>query len=138
MATVETKIRIDNVSHVVRANGALYVIDWAVDTADGVQGVDVPVVTGEDQQDYLQKWRDLGFKGIAPTYPTYQWRTAIIAAVNTLKGEQVPSPEWVLPQPAITQDVLDQYINEKMPPLHYAMCGCEDMPNYPNAWGGTE
>jgi ribose transport system substrate-binding protein len=100
------------------------------------QGVDVPVVTGEDQQDYLQKWRDLGFKGIAPTYPTYQWRTAVIAAVNTLKGEQVPGPEWVLPQPAITQDVLDQYINESMPPLHYAMCGCEDMPNYPQAWGG--
>ena len=35
MATVETKIRIDNVSHVVRANGALYVIDWAVDTEIG-------------------------------------------------------------------------------------------------------
>ncbi|RYE41955.1 MAG: ABC transporter substrate-binding protein, partial [Hyphomicrobiales bacterium] len=102
------------------------------------QGVDVPVVTGEDQQDYLQKWRDLGFKGIAPTYPSYQWRTAIIAAVQTLKGEPVPGPEWVLPQPAITQDVLDQYINEKMPPLHYAMCGCEDMSTYPNAWGGTE
>ncbi len=101
-------------------------------------GFDVPVVTGEDQQDYLQKWRDLGFKGIAPTYPTYQWRTAIVAAVNTLKGEQVPGPEWVLPQPAITQDVLDDYINEKMPPLHYAMCGCEDMPNYPQAWGGTQ
>jgi ribose transport system substrate-binding protein len=102
------------------------------------QGVDVPVVTGEDQQDYLQKWRDLGFKGIAPTYPSYQWRTAVIAAVQTLKGEQVPGPEWVLPQPAITQDVLDQYINENMPPLHYAMCGCEDMESYPEAWGGTE
>jgi ribose transport system substrate-binding protein len=101
-------------------------------------GFDIPVVTGEDQQDYLQKWRDLGFKGIAPTYPTYQWRTAIVAAVNTLKGEQVPGPEWVLPQPAITQDVLDQYINEKMPPLHYAMCGCEDMPGYPEAWGGRK
>jgi len=101
-------------------------------------GVPVPVVTGEDQQDYLQKWKALGFKGIAPTYPTYQWRTAIIAAVNTLKGEAVPGPEWVLPQPAITQDVLDQYINEKMPPLHYAMCGCEGMPGYPEAWGGTK
>ncbi len=101
-------------------------------------GMDVPVVTGEDQQDYLQKWRELGFKGIAPTYPTYQWRTAVVAAVNTLKGEAVPGPEWVLPQPAITEDVLDQYINEKMPPLHYAMCGCEDMPNYPQAWGGSE
>ena len=102
------------------------------------QGLPVPVVTGEDQQDYLQKWKAVGFKGIAPTYPTYQWRTAIVAAVNTLKGEPVPGPEWVLPQPAITQDVLDQFINEKMPPLHYAMCGCEDMPGYPEAWGGTK
>lgn len=102
------------------------------------QGLPVPVVTGEDQQDYLQKWKAIGFKGIAPTYPSYQWRTAIVAAVNTLKGEPVPGPEWILPQPAITQDVLDQYINEKMPPLHYAMCGCEDMPTYPEAWGGTK
>ncbi len=21
-----------------------------------------------------------------------------------------------------------------MPPLHYALCGCEDMTNYPAAW----
>jgi ribose transport system substrate-binding protein len=23
-----------------------------------------------------------------------------------------------------------------MPPLHYALCGCEDMPGYPETWGG--
>jgi ribose transport system substrate-binding protein len=23
-----------------------------------------------------------------------------------------------------------------MPPLHYALCGCEDMPGYPEDWGG--
>jgi ribose transport system substrate-binding protein len=23
-----------------------------------------------------------------------------------------------------------------MPPLHYALCGCEDMPGYPEKWGG--
>jgi ribose transport system substrate-binding protein len=23
-----------------------------------------------------------------------------------------------------------------MPPLHYAMCGCKDMPGYPQRWGG--
>ena len=102
------------------------------------QGLDVPPLTGEDQQDYLQKWKSIGFKGLAPTYPTYQWRTAILAAVATLKGEAVPGPEWVLPQPTINADNLDQYINEKMPPLHYAMCGCEDMPSYPEAWGGTK
>lgn len=102
------------------------------------QGLPVPPITGEDQQDYLQKWKAVGFKGLAPTYPTYQWRTAIIAAVNTLKGEPVPGPEWVLPQPTINADNLAQFINEKMPPLHYAMCGCEGMPGYPEAWGGTK
>lgn len=101
-------------------------------------GYDIPVFVGEDQQDFLQKWRALDMKAIAPTYPSYQWRTPIIAAVSILKGESVPGPEWVLPQPAVTQDNLDSFINEKMPPLHYAMCGCEDMPNYPEAWGGTK
>jgi ribose transport system substrate-binding protein len=101
-------------------------------------GYDIPVFVGEDQQDFLQKWRELDMTAIAPTYPTYQWRTPIIAAVSILKGEQVPGPEWVLPQPAITQDNLEDYINDRMPPLHYAMCGCEEMPNYPQAWGGSE
>jgi len=101
-------------------------------------GFDVPVFVGEDQQDFLQKWRALDLTAIAPTYPTYQWRTPIIAAVSILKGESVPGPEWVLPQPAITAENLDEFINDKMPPLHYAMCGCEDMPDYPKAWGGSE
>ncbi|WP_375450672.1 substrate-binding domain-containing protein [uncultured Devosia sp.] len=99
-------------------------------------GYEVPVFVGEDQQDYLQKWKELGLTAIAPSYPAYQWRTAIIAAVKVLKGEPVPSPEWILPQPSITQDALDSYINTAMPPLHYALCGCEDMANYPAAWGG--
>jgi len=99
-------------------------------------GIPVPVFSGEDQQDFLQKWKALGLKAIAPSYPAYQWRTAVIAAVNTLNGDKVPAPEWILPQPSITQDTLDSYINEKMPPLHYALCGCEDMPDYPARWGG--
>jgi len=99
-------------------------------------GIDVPVFTGEDQQDFLQKWKALNLKAIAPTYPAYQWRSAVIAALKVLNGEQIPGPEWVLPQPSITQDTLDKFINEKMPPLHYAMCGCEDMPDYPARWGG--
>jgi ribose transport system substrate-binding protein len=56
--------------------------------------------------------------------------------VRILNGQQVPGPEWILPQPAITMETLDQYVIASMPPLHYAMCGCEDMPNYPTAWGG--
>lgn len=99
-------------------------------------GYEIPVFVGEDQQDFLRKWKEEGMTAIAPTYPTYQWRTAIIAAARVIEGEAVPGPEWVLPQPAITQENLDEYVNPAMPPLHYAMCGCGEMENYPAAWGG--
>jgi ribose transport system substrate-binding protein len=96
-------------------------------------GVEVPPITGEDQQDFLAKWQEEGWTALAPTYPTYQWRTPIIAALRVVKGEEVPK-EWVLPQPKISQDNLDQYVQPDMPPLHYALCGCEDMPGFPGPW----
>ena len=96
-------------------------------------GVEMPPVTGEDQQDFLVKWQEEGWTTVAPTYPTYQWRTPIIAALKILKGEEVPK-EWVLPQPKITNDNLADYVQPDMPPLHYALCGCEDMPGFPGPW----
>jgi ribose transport system substrate-binding protein len=96
-------------------------------------GVEVPPITGEDQQDFLQKWADDDLTAVAPTYPTYQWRTPIIAAVRILSGEQVPA-EWNLPQPLIAEDNLQDYLQPDMPPLHYALCGCEDMPGFPQDW----
>jgi ribose transport system substrate-binding protein len=94
------------------------------------------VITGEDQQDFLQKWKAAKLRAIAPTYPVYVWRSAVIAAVKTLKGEAIPRPVWNLPEPTIDDSNLDKYVNDKMPPLHYAMCGCENMPDYPQRWGG--
>ena len=99
-------------------------------------GMDVPIITGEDQQDFLLRWQQDGLTAVAPTYPTYQWRTPILASLMILQGEPVPGPVWNLPQPIITSDNLDQYVNPAMPPLHYALCGCEDMPGYPERWGG--
>ena len=99
-------------------------------------GQPYPIITGEDQEDFLVAWQKNRLTAIAPTYPTYQWRTPVIAAVKILKGEPVIGPAWKLPQPVITQATLDRYVNTKMPPLHYAMCGCEDMPGYPQRWGG--
>ena len=96
-------------------------------------GQEIPPFVGEDQLDFLTKWQEDGLTAIAPTYSNYQWRTAVLAAVNVLKGEEVPK-EWVLPQPAITQDTLGDYVDPEMPPLHYALCGCEEMPGYPDAW----
>lgn len=99
-------------------------------------GLDVPIVTGEDQQDFLKKWQDIGMNTIAPTYPTYQWRTPILAALKILNGEAIPGPAWNLPQPAITNENLADFVNPAMPPLHYAGCGCDEMPGYPERWGG--
>jgi ribose transport system substrate-binding protein len=98
-------------------------------------GLDVPPITGEDQQDFLRKWKDGGLTAVAPTYPTYQWRTPIIASVMILQGQEVPK-EWILPEPVITNENLDQYLQPNMPPLHYALCGCENMPGFPERWGG--
>lgn len=98
-------------------------------------GVDVPIITGEDQQDFLVKWKENDLTAIAPTYPTFQWRTPIIAALKIMNGEQVPK-QWTLPQPTITSENLDQYIQPNMPPLFYALCGCQDMPDFPARWGG--
>jgi ribose transport system substrate-binding protein len=97
------------------------------------EGLDVPPITGEDQQDFLQKWSDDDLTAVAPTYPTYQWRTPVIAAVKILNGEQVPE-EWNLPQPKITAENLDGYLNPDMGPLFYALCGCQDMPGFPENW----
>lgn len=96
-------------------------------------GVDVPAFVGEDQQDFLRLWVDEGLNAIAPTYPTYQWRTPVIAALRILAGQEVPK-EWVLPQPRITQEDVESFVAQDMPPLHYAMCGCEEMPGYPGPW----
>ncbi|MDD9375889.1 substrate-binding domain-containing protein [Streptomyces sp. ZAF1911] len=100
-------------------------------------GQPVPPINGEDQQDFLQKWKEAKLTAIAPTYPTYQWRTPIIAALKVLGGESVPKV-WNLPQPTITQENLDGYLKPGMPPLHYALCGCEAMAGYPQNWGGKK
>jgi ribose transport system substrate-binding protein len=100
-------------------------------------GQPVPPINGEDQQDFLQKWKDANLTAIAPTYPTYQWRTPIIAALKILKGEEVPK-QWNLPQPKVTADNLDTYLQPNMPPLHYALCGCENLPGFPEDWGGKK
>jgi ribose transport system substrate-binding protein len=98
-------------------------------------GEDFPIIVGEDQQDFLKKWQDNDLSGISPTFPTFQWRTPVIAGLNIMNGEEVPSV-WRLPQPTIDNDNLDTYVFPNMPPLHYAMCGCEEMPEFPERWGG--
>ena len=96
-------------------------------------GLPFPVMVGEDQMDYLKYWKENDVTAIAPTFPTFQWRTAVLAAVMILQGEPVDA-RWVLPQPHITQDNLDQYYLPDMPPLYYALSSAEDMDNWPDVW----
>jgi ribose transport system substrate-binding protein len=98
-------------------------------------GKKVPPITSEDQQDFLELWQKEKLTAISPTYPVYQWRTAVIAVVDLLSGKQVPK-DWVLPQPVITSDNLSQYYTPGMPPLFYPTCGCQKMPGFPQTWGG--
>ncbi len=97
------------------------------------KGLPVPPLTAEDQQDFLALWQREKLTALAPTYPVYQWRTAVIAAVHILSGKQVPR-EWVLPQPVITSDTLSRYLTPGMPPQFYSTCGCQKMPGFPKDW----
>lgn len=98
-------------------------------------GVDYPVITGEDQIAFLNKWKSTGVTGLAPVYSNFQWRTALLAAQKIFAGEEVPK-EWVLPQKPITAEDLDAVLalNEGMPDGHYATFGGEDLPGYPTVW----
>jgi len=91
------------------------------------------VMIGEDQQDFLEYWKANNINGLAPTFPTFQWRTAVLAAVKFLQGETVQH-NWVLPQPNVTAENLDKFVGTGMPPLYYVMSSAEDMTNWPAAW----
>ncbi len=98
-------------------------------------GKPVPPIDGEDQNDFLQLWQKQKLTAISPTYPVFEWRTALLAVVHILSGKQVPK-EWILPQPVITDENLAQYVAPNMPPLFYSTCGCQKMPGFPQGWGG--
>jgi ribose transport system substrate-binding protein len=90
-------------------------------------------MVGEDQQDFLEYWKANKINGIAPTFSTFMWRTAVLASVEFLQGKPVQH-HWVLPQPNVTSANLDKYTGSGMPPLYYVMSSAEDMTNWPAAW----
>jgi ribose transport system substrate-binding protein len=97
-------------------------------------GVPYPkVMVGEDQNDYLGFWIDKKLNAIAPTFPTFQWRTAVLASVMILQGEEVQH-NWTLPQPNVDASNVTKYYQPDMPPLYYTLSGAEDMKNWPEAW----
>lgn len=99
-------------------------------------GKPAPLIVGEDYNGWLKLWQKNKLDSISPTYPVFQWRTAIIAAVHILKGEPVPKT-WVLPQPTITNDTVDNYVRRNLPDEHWVLCGCDTMLGFLDAlWEG--
>lgn len=102
-------------------------------------GVDVPIVTGEDNMSYLRAWDERGIEGFASVYSAFQWRTAILALSELWQGNEIPE-DWVVPQVPITSDELEETlsINEGMPDSHSASFGGEDLPSFPGPWQNRE
>lgn len=97
-------------------------------------GKDVPPIVGEDENRFLQAWRDDDLTAVAPTFPNYQWRTAIIAATDILSGNRVPK-DWIVPQRTIsTEEDRDEAIEDELGPLFYSECGCRDLAQFPSAY----
>ncbi|MEE8600328.1 substrate-binding domain-containing protein [Euzebya tangerina] len=97
-------------------------------------GLEVPLIVGEDENQFLQAWAEGDLNAVAPTFPNYQWRTAIEAAADILEGTPVPE-RWIVPQPAIqTAEERDEAIAEELGPLFYALCGCRDLGSFPDAY----
>ncbi len=54
------------------------------------QGLDYPVMTGEDEMSFLRKWEETGLTGLAPVYSNFQWRTPLLAIEKIVAGEADP------------------------------------------------
>jgi ribose transport system substrate-binding protein len=111
--------------------------DQAVPAVESFEdaGKDIPIVTGEDNLAYLRAWKDKGFKGFAPVYSAYQWRTALLATAMLFQGQPIPK-DWVLQQVPVAQKDLDRVLaaNKGMPDGHYSSFGGEDLPGFPDVW----
>ncbi|MCU1408719.1 MAG: monosaccharide transporter substrate-binding protein family [Microbacteriaceae bacterium] len=111
--------------------------DQAVPAVESFEdaGKDIPIVTGEDNLAYLRAWKNKGFKGFAPVYSAYQWRTALLATAMLFQGQPIPK-DWVLQQVPVAQKDLDRVLaaNKGMPDGHYSSFGGEDLPGFPEVW----
>lgn len=100
-------------------------------------GMPFPPMTAEDYNGWLKMWaanKDT-VRSIAPTNPTYQWRSAILAAVKILNGEPVPAV-WTVPQHVITNENLDEYVHPDLSDDLFVDNGSMDDPDFVKQFGG--
>lgn len=92
-------------------------------------GVAVPPISSEDVNGWLKVWNENKLNSIAVTYPSFQWRTAVAAAVMILEGKPVPK-EWVLPQPSVTNENVADYVQPDLPDTYYVFSSGDTIPGY--------
>jgi ribose transport system substrate-binding protein len=100
-------------------------------------GAEFPPMTAEDYNGWLKVWSENKdtVQSIAPTNPTYQWRTAILAAVNILSGKPVPAV-WTVPQHVITNENLEEYVYPELSDDLFVDNGSMDDPEFLEQFGG--
>ncbi len=77
-------------------------------------GRPIPPITGEDMNRYLKMWKELGFEGVAVSFPTWQGQVAVQKAIDILNG--IPVPRYVdCPRVIITKENLDQFVRMDLP-----------------------
>ena len=92
-------------------------------------GVPPALITSEDLNGWLKVWTENDLNSFAPTYPSFQWRTPIAAAVMILSGEEVPK-EWILPQPFITNEDAKKLVQPDLPDTYYIYSTGDTIPGY--------
>lgn len=80
-------------------------------------------MTGEDNNGFLKKWKQLrdrsGWESIALSKPTWLASEALRVALKILRGQSVQK-DLVLPVPVITNADLDVYVREDLPDSYWA------------------
>lgn len=74
-------------------------------------------MTGEDNNGYLKKWKELqseGMKGIACAKPTWLAEVALEKAIALVKGETVEQ-DTIYPTAVFSDDELDNYVRTDLP-----------------------
>ncbi len=81
-------------------------------------GLPIPPVTGEDMNRYLKMWKQMGFEGVAVSFPTWQGQVAVQKAIDVLSG--IPVPRNVdVPRLVITTDTLDKFVKMDQPDEYF-------------------
>ncbi len=97
-------------------------------------GLEVPPITGEDQNDFLLKWEEEDLTAIAPDLLQLPVAHAGHRGDHDplgRRGAEGVDPARSRPSPRRPCTITP---TRSMPPLHYALCGCEEMPGYPERW----